>query len=70
VGALPEIVEPGVTGFLVDDIRQMAEAIHAVETLEPERCREVARQRFSLERMIAGYFNYYWKVAAAARILQ
>ena len=70
VGALPEIVEPGVTGFLVDDTRQMAEAIHAVETLEPERCREVARQRFSLERMIAGYFNYYRKVAAAAPILQ
>jgi glycosyltransferase involved in cell wall biosynthesis len=70
VGALPEIIEPGVTGFLIDDTKQMAEAIRAVETLEPERCREVARQRFPLERMIAGYFGYYRKLAAATSILQ
>ncbi|MGC1887701.1 MAG: glycosyltransferase [Stellaceae bacterium] len=70
VGALPEIIEPGVTGFLVDDTCQMAEAIRAVETLEPERCREAARQRFSLERMITGYFGYYRKLAATASILQ
>jgi glycosyltransferase involved in cell wall biosynthesis len=63
VGALPEIVEPSVTGFLVDDADQMAEAIRAVETLDPERCRGVARQRFSLEKMIAGYFGYYRKLA-------
>ncbi len=67
VGALPEIIEPGVTGFLVDED---AEAIRAVETLEPERCREAARQRFSLERMITGYFGYYRKLAATASILQ
>jgi glycosyltransferase involved in cell wall biosynthesis len=69
VGALPEIVEPGVTGFLVDDPKQMADAIRAVDAIDPEHCRGVARQRFSVERMIAGYFGYYRKLAAAS-ILQ
>lgn len=63
VGALPEIVEPGVTGFLVDDARQMAEAIRAVGAIDPERCREAARQRFSVDRMVRGYFGYYRQLA-------
>ncbi len=64
-GALADIVEPGVTGYLVEDAREMAEAIRAVAGLDRERCREVARRRFSLERMIAGYFAVYRRLAAA-----
>src|SRR5205823_4301116 len=46
VGALPEIIEPGVTGFLVGDTREMAEAIRAVGGIDRERCRAIARDRF------------------------
>jgi len=58
-GALPELVEDGVTGFLVGSAAEMAEAIEACDRIDPERCRAVARERFSLERMIAGYFDAY-----------
>ena len=67
VGALPDLIEPGVTGFLVRDTREMAEGIQASGGIDRNRCREIARRRFSLERMIEGYFGYYRKLAAAAQ---
>lgn len=58
-GALPEIIEHGVTGFLVNNEREMADAINAAGDLEPEACRQAARQRFSLDAMIQKYFQAY-----------
>lgn len=69
-GALPDIVEPGVTGFVVRDIWEMAEAIRAVGSIDRERCREIARRRFSLERMVEGYFRYYRTLARAGSTAQ
>lgn len=62
-GALPEIVEDGVTGFLVDDAREMAEAIRRVDTLSREACRETAVRRFSRERMVREYLGLYESLA-------
>ncbi len=67
VGALPDLIEPGVTGFLVRDTQQMAEAIRASGSIDRKRCRDVARQRFSLKRTIEGYFRYYRILAATPR---
>jgi glycosyltransferase involved in cell wall biosynthesis len=63
-GALAEIVEPGLTGYLVRDADEMAWAIRAVDSLDQERCREVARNRFSVERMARDYFALYHRLAA------
>lgn len=63
-GALPEIVEDGVTGFLVESVEEMAEAIGQVHTLSPAACRKAAELRFSKQRMIEGYFDLYRKMAA------
>ena len=66
-GALAEIVEPGITGFLVNDAREMAEAIHRTDVLDRERCREVARRRYSLDRMVETYFAAYRHLLQPAR---
>jgi glycosyltransferase involved in cell wall biosynthesis len=66
IGALPDLIEPGVTGFLVRNTEEMAEAIQAAGSIDRERCREVARRRFSLKRMVDGYFGYYRKLTATA----
>jgi glycosyltransferase involved in cell wall biosynthesis len=58
-GALPEIVEDSVTGFLVDSVEDMAEAIRSVHTLSPKACREAAERRFSKARMVRQYFDLY-----------
>jgi glycosyltransferase involved in cell wall biosynthesis len=66
-GALPEIVEHGRTGFLVHDAQEMAEAISATDTLDPEVCRATARARFSEEAMIQRYFALYTRVLDESR---
>jgi glycosyltransferase involved in cell wall biosynthesis len=62
-GALPEIVEHGRTGFLVNDVEEMAEAMLAAPVLDSEACRETARERFSAERMAARYMELYRALA-------
>lgn len=64
VGALPEIVEHGTTGFIVHDVGEMADAIHAAAELDPDLCRARARERFSLERMVGKYIETYRRIAA------
>lgn len=61
-GALPEVVEHGRTGFIVNDETEMADAIHAAADLDPEECRRVARERFSSERMARDYMDLYQRM--------
>jgi CelD/BcsL family acetyltransferase involved in cellulose biosynthesis len=62
-GALPEIVEHGRTGFLVEDVKGMAQALTAVDQIDRAICRSAARERFSLERMTARYLHLYAQIA-------
>jgi len=61
-GALPEVVEHGRTGFVVDNEAQMADAIHAAAELDPEVCRAAARERFSSQRMSRAYLALYHRI--------
>lgn len=65
-GALADIVEPGITGFLVGDTREMADAIPLCDAIDRQACRDIARRRFSLDRMMARYFAAYDRLATAA----
>jgi glycosyltransferase involved in cell wall biosynthesis len=58
-GALPEIVDDGRTGFLVNDVDEMAAALRKVAVLEPEECRRVAQSRFSSHAMSSTYLDLY-----------
>jgi hypothetical protein len=62
-GALPDIVDHGRTGFIVDDVTGMAEAIRHVDGIDPDVCRQDARERFSLERMTDTYLRRYAELA-------
>jgi glycosyltransferase involved in cell wall biosynthesis len=62
-GALPDVVEHGKTGFLVNDVDEMAQAIVAASSLDAEICRAEARRRFSLDQMISSYMNAYQALA-------
>ena len=62
-GALGEIIEDGRTGFLVNDVEEMAEAIDATQELSREACWEAARSRFSLARMTSSYLALYGQLA-------
>jgi glycosyltransferase involved in cell wall biosynthesis len=58
-GGLVDVIDHGRTGYLVEDVEQMAEAIAACDGIDPELCRRVARERFSSQRMIEQYFSRY-----------
>lgn len=58
-GALPEIVDDGVTGFLVDDEASLATALDRVVELDPADCRRAASERFSAAAMARGYVQLY-----------
>jgi glycosyltransferase involved in cell wall biosynthesis len=61
-GALPEIVDTGRTGFLVNNAGEMAEAIHSADNIDPDHCRRAARLRFSVDRMTGDYLRLYRSV--------
>lgn len=54
-GALPEIVADGRSGFLVSSLEQMVAAIRSIDTLDRRECREVVRERFTVQRMADDY---------------
>jgi glycosyltransferase involved in cell wall biosynthesis len=54
-GAAPEIIEHGVNGFLVDDEHEMAAMVPKCAEIDPEQCRRSAWERFSPDRVAAGY---------------
>ncbi len=54
-GSTPEVIEEGVTGYVVQDAAQMADALQNVTQLDRRRCRERARARWSSARMAREY---------------
>ncbi len=58
-GALPEIVEDGRTGFLVDNVDAMAAAITRFDAVEASACRAAAAARFPAARMVDEYLALY-----------
>lgn len=63
LGAAPEIVEEGVTGWLVRDAAEMAEALRGAGALDRRAVQAHARRRFSSDRMAADYLGVYAAVA-------
>ena len=62
-GALPSMVEDGVTGFIVRTVEEMADAIHRVHTISSDICQARARTRFSVDRMVEQYLERYrWMI--------
>jgi glycosyltransferase involved in cell wall biosynthesis len=50
-GSVPEIIEPGHTGFIVDTIEEAIAATRCVATIDRRACRQAFEQRFSARRM-------------------
>ena len=58
-GAAIEIVEPGVTGWLANDIDGLVDAYGRLGEIDLERCVRRAIDRFGLEQMGEGYLSVY-----------
>jgi glycosyltransferase involved in cell wall biosynthesis len=58
-GAVPEIIEEGHTGFIVEELEGAVEAARRIPELSRKRCREVFEQRFTATRMANDYVRAY-----------
>lgn len=70
-GSVPEIVDHGVSGFIVDSVDEAVDAIDGLEELDRSSVRRCFDRRFSAERMAADYVAIYRRLAGieAARLL-
>jgi glycosyltransferase involved in cell wall biosynthesis len=67
-GSVPEIVEDGVNGVLVDadaDVDEIARALHLAVAVDAARCRASVRLRFTPELMADGYEAVYRSVTGS-----
>jgi len=61
-GSVPEVVDDGVTGFIVDSIDEGASALEKIQHFDRAHCRKVFEERFSVERMTRDYVQIYEKL--------
>ncbi|MFC1678947.1 glycosyltransferase [Elusimicrobiota bacterium] len=62
-GAVPEILADGKTGFVVDSLGSMVEALGLVDDVDPRECRKHVRENFSVARMAHEYSELYQQIA-------
>jgi glycosyltransferase involved in cell wall biosynthesis len=62
-GSVPEVIDEGVTGFLVNDIDEAVEAIGQAQKLDRREIRHRFEQRFSVTRMARDYVEIYHRLA-------
>jgi glycosyltransferase involved in cell wall biosynthesis len=65
-GSVPEVVEQGVTGFIVDDINAAVRAVEQVGSLSRLRCQQEFKRRFTADRMARNYHAVYRKLLSAS----
>jgi glycosyltransferase involved in cell wall biosynthesis len=58
-GSVPEVIDDGVSGFIVESIGEAVEAVENVNSLDRARVRQVFEERFSAERMARDYLSAY-----------
>jgi glycosyltransferase involved in cell wall biosynthesis len=58
-GSVPEVVNHGRSGLIVDTLEQAIDAVAAVETLDRQKVRETFEKRFTVERMAQDYLAIY-----------
>ncbi len=66
-GSVPEIMEDGITGFVVTNQEQAVQAGKNIDSIDRKRCRDVFERRFSAARMAENYVNVYRKIQQARK---
>ncbi|KVE85619.1 MULTISPECIES: glycosyltransferase family 4 protein [Burkholderia cepacia complex] len=64
-GSVPEVIDDGVTGYVVDTVAQAVDAVERSKTLSRSAIRRVFEQRFDARRMANDYVDVYREVIGA-----
>jgi glycosyltransferase involved in cell wall biosynthesis len=58
-GSVPEVIDEGVTGFIVTSTAEMIESIERIEKIDRSRCREQALLRFDVKKIAKQYLSLF-----------
>jgi glycosyltransferase involved in cell wall biosynthesis len=61
-GAMPELIESGITGYICDDVSELASAVEKTGDIDPRACRASAVNRFSSRLMAQRYLELYSQI--------
>lgn len=61
-GSVPEVVADGQTGFVVNDIEEMIDAVLRVNQINRKECRKYSLENFSARNMADGYESVYQQI--------
>jgi glycosyltransferase involved in cell wall biosynthesis len=62
LGSCREVIEQGVTGYLVNDVAEAVRALEAVPSLVDIACRRRVEERFSIATMVEAYARVYARI--------
>jgi glycosyltransferase involved in cell wall biosynthesis len=68
-GALPEVIQDGVTGLLVENAAQAVLALQEISNIRPKACVQYAQENFSAVKMAERYAALYEQLTCAERAL-
>jgi glycosyltransferase involved in cell wall biosynthesis len=66
MGSIPELIAHGTSGFVLDTVEEMIDAVFEVEKLSRRACRAHVLERFTTKQMTDGYEELY-RMALAER---
>ena len=66
-GSAPELIRHGQTGFIVDTVEEMADAVGDLGRIDPWACRSHVRTNFSPGSMMEGYLRLYGRILEQRR---
>lgn len=62
LGSVREVVDDGVTGFVVDDVGEAVDAIDRISEIDRSACRRRVEELFSVDAMVDGYVQAYQRI--------
>ena len=67
-GSMPELITPGVNGFLVNNENEAVNALLGIPKIDRSLCRKVVEERFTSDRMVRDYIEVYTRIVNTTRI--
>ena len=58
-GSMPELIDHGITGFMVDSVDAAVDAIDRIGEIDRTACRAAVSARFTVDRMADRYLDLY-----------
>jgi glycosyltransferase involved in cell wall biosynthesis len=58
-GSMPELIENGISGFLVGGVDEAVEAVARIKEIDRAACRRHVERHFTVDRMIDAYIHVY-----------